>query len=441
MSGLVIAAPSSGSGKTLVTLALLRALKNAGFRVASAKTGPDYIDPAFHTAASGRPCRNLDPWAMRPEILSAALSALKEDADLIVAEGVMGLFDGARDGTGSTADLAAGLGWPVVLVVDVKGQATSAVATVQGFARFRPDIRIAGVIFNRVGGQAHVEMLQAAMAGHLPDIPVLGCLPKRADLFMPERHLGLVQAGENADLATFLEQAADWAAGPIDLTALTGLASGKAPEGGNDAPVAPLGQRIAIARDEAFAFSYQGVLDGWHAAGASLAFFSPLADEAPDGNADAVYLPGGYPELHAGRLAGNSCFLQGLREAASRGAFVFGECGGYMALGVGLIDAEGQRHAMAGLLPLVTSFEKRRLHLGYRKAVSLEETPLGPKGQAWRGHEFHYASILEEGAAKRLFRMRDALDQSETEAGLMVNTVAGSFLHLIDRAHDKDGTE
>ncbi|WP_115937983.1 cobyrinate a,c-diamide synthase [Aestuariispira insulae] len=436
MKGLVIAAPSSGSGKTLVTLALLRALKNRGCRVASAKTGPDYIDPAFHSAASGRPCRNLDPWAMRVQTISHAVHALAEGADLIVAEGVMGLFDGARDGTGSTADLAVMLGWPVVLVVDVKGQAASAAAMVQGFARFRTDLRLSGVIFNRVGGKGHVDILSQAMAEHLPEIPVLGFLPKQADLVMPERHLGLVQAVENADLDHFLEQAAEWAGAAVDLDRLVAIATAADLVPGNEGPLPPLGQRIAVAKDEAFAFTYQEVLDGWRQAGAEISFFSPLADEAPDGHADAIYLPGGYPELHAGCLAGNQNFMNGLQSAAARRAFVFGECGGYMTLGQGLVDAEGQRHEMAGLLPLETSFQKRRLHLGYRKAVSLSDSPLGRTGQYWRGHEFHYASIVEEGAADRLFRMRDALDQSGTEAGLKVNSVAGSFLHLIDRADD-----
>ncbi|WP_259783331.1 cobyrinate a,c-diamide synthase [Aestuariispira ectoiniformans] len=433
--GLIIAAPSSNSGKTLVTLAMLRALHRAGTKIASAKVGPDYIDPAFHSAASARSCLNLDPWAMRPQTIGSHVEALSQDADMILAEGVMGLFDGARDGSGSTADLAALTGWPVVLVVDVKGQSATAAAVVKGLASLRADIRIAGVLFNRVGSPAHTEMLNMAMQAHVPEVPVLGCLPRVAGLVMPERHLGLVQAGENADLNAFLNKAADWVSECVDLSGLTGLASASSVAAtSDDFSIPPLGQHIAMARDDAYAFSYNGVLNGWRRAGAEISFFSPLADEAPAAAADSVYLPGGYPELHAGKLAANTVFMGGLRAAAEKGAFVFGECGGYMTLGQGLEDADGVRHKMAGLLPLETSFKKRRLHLGYRRAISLCDTVLGASGLQLRGHEFHYATVAEEGDAPRLFQVTDAVGGRQENIGLAVGSVAGSFLHLIDRA-------
>lgn len=432
--GLIVAAPSSGSGKTLVTLALLRALRRTGVKVASAKVGPDYIDPAFHAAASGRACLNLDPWAMRASTISGLIADLNDNADLIVAEGVMGLFDGARDDTGSTADLAALTGWPVLLVVDVKGQSTTAAAIVKGMQDLRDDITIAGVIFNRVGSPAHGDMLMAAMRKFLPEMPVIGCLPRAGDLVMPERHLGLVQAGEASDLDAFLERAADWVMTAIDIPSLPQLGRGCTLGEFEGVPMfPPLGQRIAIARDTAFAFCYEGLLRGWRQAGAEISFFSPLADETPDEDADSVYLPGGYPELHAGCLAANRRFLQGLRDRSAKGAFVFGECGGYMTLGRGLVDAGGDRHEMAGLLPLETSFEARRLHLGYRKAISLVDSPLGAKGAVLRGHEFHYATVVEEGTADRLFQVTDALGEKQETIGLSVGNVAGSFLHLIDR--------
>lgn len=433
--GLIIAAPSSNSGKTLVTLALLRALHRVGTKIASAKVGPDYIDPAFHSAASARPCLNLDPWAMRPDTVNRHIQDLSRDAEVILAEGVMGLFDGARDGSGSTADLAALTGWPVVLVVDVKGQSATAAAVVKGLASLRTDIRVAGVLFNRVGSPAHAEMLNMAMQAHVPEVPVLGCLPRVSDLVMPERHLGLVQAGENADLDAFLNKAADWVSECVDLSGLTGLASASSVAAtSDDFSIPPLGQRIAVARDEAYAFSYDGVLNGWRRAGAEVSFFSPLADQAPAAAADSVYLPGGYPELHAGKLAANTVFMRGLQGAAENGAFVFGECGGYMTLGQGLVDADGTRHEMAGLLPLETSFEKRRLHLGYRRAISLCDTVLGASGLQLRGHEFHYATVAEEGDAPRLFQVTDAIGGKQEKIGLAVGRVAGSFLHLIDRA-------
>lgn len=434
--GLIIAAPSTGSGKTVVTLGLLRALRRRGLRVASAKVGPDYIDPAFHAAASGRACRNLDSWAMRPATIAGLVAELSAAADVVVCEGVMGLFDGANvppgQADGSTADLAALTGWPVLLVADVRGMAGSAAALLRGFAGHRGDVRVVGALFNRVGGPAHRDMLLRGAAAALPDLPILGLLPRIAALELPSRHLGLVQAMERPDLDAFLERAADWVDQHVDLPAVAALAgpSGLAGQGG--APLPVLGQRIAVARDAAFAFVYGAVLDGWRQLGAELTFFSPLADEAPDG--DAVYLPGGYPELHAGRLAANRTFLDGLRRAAEGGAAVFGECGGYMVLGRALTDAAGTTHAMAGLLPLVTSFAERRLHLGYRQAVLAADTPLGRPGERLRGHEFHYATIVEEGPGQPLLQAVDAAGRGAGSMGLVHGRVAGSFLHIIDRA-------
>src|SRR5262245_58583510 len=220
--GLIIAAPASGSGKTVVTLAILRALARAGVRVSSFKVGPDYIDPAFHAAATGRPCFNLDPWAMRPATITHLLDCVGDDAGLVLGEGVMGLFDGASDGTGSTADLAAMTGWPVILVVDVRGQAASAAALLRGFAGHRTDVAVVGVIFNRVGGDTHADTLRRAVAPL--GLPVLGCLPSVEQLQLPARHLGLVQAGERADLPAFLEAAADVAEQCLDLGRLRSLA-------------------------------------------------------------------------------------------------------------------------------------------------------------------------------------------------------------------------
>ena len=439
--GLIIAAPASGSGKTVVTLAILRALTRAGIRVNSFKVGPDYIDPAFHAAATGQPCFNLDSWAMRPATLADLLDRLDGDADLILGEGVMGLFDGASDGTGSTADLAAMTGWPVILVVDVRGQAASAAALLRGFASHRTDVAVAGVIFNRVGSEAHAETLRRAVVPL--GLPVLGCLPRAEQLKLPERHLGLVQAGERADLPAFLEAAADIAEQCLDLKQLRSLARvirarGSIGSDHGDAGLPPLGQRIAVARDIAFAFAYPALLERWREGGAELSFFSPLADEAPAADADAVYLPGGYPELHAGRLAANGRFMSALRAAAGRGATVFGECGGYMVLGAGLVDPDGESHAMSALLPLQTSFAERRLHLGYRRARLATDCALGARGAAFRGHEFHYAVIEAEGGGEPLFECDDARGHPLGASGRRAGTVFGSFLHLIDREDETD---
>jgi cobyrinic acid a,c-diamide synthase len=432
--GLLIAAPASGSGKTVVTLALLRAFRRAVIAAQPCKVGPDYIDPAFHAAAAGRPAFNLDPWAMRPATLAALVDRLGRQADLVIGEGVMGLFDGAADGTGSTADLAALTGWPVVLVVDAKGQGASVAALLQGFATHRADVAVAGVIFNRVAGEGHSELLARAAAPL--GIAMLGWLPRSPALALPERHLGLVQAGEHEGLEAFLEAAADLVERRLDLAAIHALARPARLGRGSDAiaGVPPLGQRIAVARDLAFAFAYPALLDSWRAAGATLAFFSPLADEAPVADADAVYLPGGYPELHGGRLAGNRRFHAGLTAAAGRGAAILGECGGYMMLGSGLVDAAGARHAMAGLLPLESSFAAPALRLGYRRARLLADGVLGAAGQEFTGHEFHYATIAAEGSGAALFGCRDARGRDLGAAGRQQGRVGGSFIHLIDRA-------
>ncbi|MCB8838646.1 cobyrinate a,c-diamide synthase [Aurantimonas sp. VKM B-3413] len=431
MTGLLIAAPSSGAGKTTVTLALLRALGRSGVAVRSAKAGPDYIDPAFHAAASGSPCVNLDPWAMRPELLAGLAAEARAQAQAFVVEAMMGLFDGAADGSGSAADLAAMLGLSVVLVVDCAKQSHSVAALVRGFATHRPDVPLAGLILNRVGSERHAGLLKDALAPL--GIPVLAILPRRAELVLPERHLGLVQAGEHNDLDAFLERAADWLADGADLAALARLAEGRDGQGGaaslSDMPLPPLGQRIAMARDEAFAFAYPHLVEGWRRRGAEISVFSPLADEAPPEGVDAVYLPGGYPELHGGKIAAAGRFKAGMHAAAMRGAAVYGECGGYMVLGETLADAEGETHAMLGLLPLRTSFEKRRLHLGYRRLETLAETPFPRR---LRAHEFHYASILREGPGEPLFRATDARGADLGTFGLVNGRVCGSFLHVID---------
>jgi cobyrinic acid a,c-diamide synthase len=447
----MIAAPASGSGKTVVTLGLLRHLRDRGMAVASAKSGPDYIDPAFHAAASGRPCVNLDAWAMRPETLDALAARQAEGADLLVVEAAMGLFDGAPGpgsvGDGSAADLAARFGWPVVLVLDAGGQGFSAAAVLAGFKGFRDDVRIAGVIFNRVGSARHEAMLRRA-ADHAA-LPVLGLVPRLPALALPSRHLGLVQAGEHAALEAFLAAAGEAVGTAVDVEALLRVGwvreqrtqqdgcGGEmlgSPERTQPTGLPPLGQRIAVAQDTAFAFAYPHLLAAWRDAGAEILPFSPLADEAPDAFADAVYLPGGYPELHAGRLAASRRFLDGLRAAAGQGRTIYGECGGYMVLGAGLTDADGRRHAMAGLLPVETSFAERRLHLGYRRAALIAVTSLGAAGTVWRGHEFHYASIRTEGPGEALFEAWDAEGAPLGSLGRCAGSVFGSFFHLVDRA-------
>jgi cobyrinic acid a,c-diamide synthase len=431
MKGLIIAAPASGSGKTTVTLGLLRALRDLSIEIAPAKAGPDYIDPAYHTVASGVPCVNLDPWAMRPDLISALASRHTEGGKMLVVEGMMGLFDGAMDGRGSAADLATYLSLPVILVLDCARQSHSIAALVSGFRDFRRNLFIAGLILNRVGSARHEAMLRAALEP--VGIPILGSLPRDERLQLPERHLGLVQAGEHLDVDNFIAHAASVIGERIDLKRIQQVAGryGSSESMANVARIPPLGQRIAVARDNAFAFSYFHLLDGWRRRGAEISFFSPLADEAPIESSDAIYLPGGYPELHAGRLAEAANFAAGVKRAAARGALVYGECGGYMVLGESIEDADGDKYGMLRLLPVETSFAKRKLHLGYRRIEPLAASPFQSSLTA---HEFHYASIVREGNAARLFRVRDALGEDLGEAGIRVGSVCGSYMHLVDLA-------
>ena len=429
--GLLVSAPSSGTGTTTVMLGLLRAFAEDGLTVQPFKSGPDYIDPAFHRAAAGRASFNLDSWAMGPGLWSA-IAAQAEGADIVVAEGSMGLYDGVAkpgaQGQGSSAETAIRMGWPVILVIDVSGQAQSAAATALGFASYG-EIRLAGVILNRVASPRHDRLARLGM--ERAGIPVLGSLPRRGDLTLPERHLGLIQAVEHPDLDTAIAGYAAFLREHVDLAAIRAAAAAAPVPAGGSLPCPPA-QRIALAQDAAFSFTYPHILEGWRAAGAEIVPFSPLADQAPDPQADLVWLPGGYPELHGGTLAAADAFRAGLRKHAETRA-VHGECGGYMALGEALIDKDGTRHRMAGLLGLVTSYEKRKFHLGYRLATLQAPMPGFGAGTALRGHEFHYSTILDEPDAP-LADVVDADGNPVPETGSRRGNVTGTFFHLIAEA-------
>ena len=494
--GLIVAAPRSGGGKTTVTLGLLAAFRAAGVVVQPFKCGPDYIDPAFHGAAAGRASYNLDSWAMRRETVTGLIAGQAVGAELVIAEGVMGLFDGVSTpgafGTGATADIAKLTGWPVVLVLDVSGQAQTAAAVVAGCVQLLEGSRIAGVILNRVGSERHRRLVQPAIEAL--GVPVLGALPRNEAIVLPERHLGLVQAEETAKLAERLQSLGDFIREHIDIATLRDVARTPArhtnprhPGEGRDlrqiaaigllaSPVQlPLvvgpglrrddgvgipppgrkialardaalwawhrtscgrpGRKIALARDAAFSFIYPHLLLAWQAAGADILPFSPLADEPPAAEADAIWLPGGYPELHASRLAAATRFKDGLADAVRRDVPVHGECGGFMVLGEGLIDAAGERHAMAGLIPLVTSFADRKLHLGYRLATLAIAGPLGTSGQVIRGHEFHYAATMSLSGAP-FAHITDAEGNPTPERGARLRSASGSFFHFVDIASD-----
>ena len=431
MNGFLLAAPRSGGGKTTVALGLMRAFRDRGARVVAVKNGPDYIDSAFHGVATGRPSFNLDSWAMDDALIAGLAATAADDAELLIAEGSMGLFDGAPGDSarnGSSAGLARKLGLPVVLILDVSGQAQTAAAVALGCATYDPDVKIAGVILNKVGGERHVRL--AASALETVGLPLFGALPRDPKIVLPERHLGLVQAADTSDLEAKLDALAAFVSAHVDLDVLRATARPLRAAPMRADALNPPGQRIAVARDAAFSFLYPHLLLGWRRAGAEISFFSPLRDEAPPHDADFCWLPGGYPELHAGRLANAHHFLGGLREFAGSSP-VHGECGGYMALGEFLTDADGVRHPMAGLLSVSTSFAKRKMTLGYRRATLAADGALGLRGKILLGHEFHHATVETLGGDPAFALACDAHGGEAKPVGSRRGRVTGSFFHVI----------
>jgi cobyrinic acid a,c-diamide synthase len=435
-NGLVIAAPRSGSGKTTVTLGILAALRARGIAVAPAKTGPDYIDRTILERAAGAEAINLDPWAMSSARLRQLAADHAAGADLLLVEGVMGLFDGAADGRGSTGDLAATLDLPVILVVDAERQSQSIAALVHGFSTWRANVRVAAVILNRAASTRHELMLRAALS-ELP-VPLLGVLPRRDTLSLPSRHLGLTLPEDVAQFDEVVSATAEAVTDFIDLNLLLGLSAplpsplvGEGARRADEGGLRPLAQHTAIARDAAFAFIYPHWLKSWQNAGATLSFFSPLADETPDPSVGAVFLPGGYPELHAGPLSTRQKFMDSLGELSRSGAVLYGECGGFMVLGESLTDKDGVTHRMAGLLPHETRIDRPKRVLGYRH---LTHTGALPWPKSLTGHEFHYSSARQIRSGTPLFAATDALGETLPPMGLVHGNVMGSYAHVIDIA-------
>jgi cobyrinic acid a,c-diamide synthase len=428
--GLIIAATHSGAGKTSTTTGIIAALRRRGLGVQPFKCGPDYIDPGFLSTAAGRPCFNLDGFAMNASEMAGTI-ALAGSHDLAIAEGVMGLFDAGpamgKTGAGSTADIAAATGWPVILVIDAAKMAQTAGAIALGCATFRPDVRVAGVILNRVASDRHRALAEIGLSQ--AGIPLFGSLPARKDGHLPSRHLGLVQSDEMPNLSAIIDGLADSIIEGVDLDALIAVARPTIFQRQQPLRLVPPGGRIALARDDAFSFIYPHMVAGWRAAGATILPFSPLADEAPDDSADVVWLPGGYPELHAARLASATNFHRGMH-AFSRTRPIHGECGGYMTLGASIMTSDGVRHAMLGLLGLETSFSPRRMRLGYRRATLLAPMPGLAAGTKLTGHEFHYAGITHQ-PDEPLADISDAAGATMPETGSRRGNVTGSFFHLI----------
>ena len=430
--GIIISAPTSGAGKTTITLGILRALRNKGLKVSAAKIGPDYIDSKFHEQAGSGKCVNLDTWGMNKPQLQYLASETSKDSDIFVIEGVMGLFDGAlqsgESGNGSTASAALELGIPIILVIDASSQAQSVAALASGFLNHDKQLNFAGVILNRVSSERHGKLLESALSDS--GIKVLGTIPSDNDLNLPSRHLGLVQAEEIDALEQFIHKASKSISSNVDLSAIKEASKSSISSSTEANFLKPLGQHIAVARDLAFNFAYTHILENWMRLGAKLSYFSPLANEAPDNSCDAIYLSGGYPELFAERLSKNTTFLDSLRIAGASGKVIYGECGGFMVLGQTLTDASGTSFAMSGLLDLKTTFENPKLSLGYRLGELITDCPLGEKGQLFRSHEFHYSRIIHE-SGENLFSVHDASGESKGGLGIIKGSVIGSFLHII----------
>jgi cobyrinic acid a,c-diamide synthase len=422
LSAIVVAGTHSGVGKTSVTLGLIGAFRRRGLTVQPFKVGPDFIDPLHHQHASGSPARNLDGWMLDPETNLERFARATADADAAVIEGVMGLFDGSdgKSDRGSTAEMAKLLGLPVLLVIDASAMARSAAALIHGYTSFDPDLRVAGVILNNVGGETHAGMIRDAVAGA---VPILGALPRAKDLVVPERHLGLHLPHEAR--ADYVDQLATLIEEHIDLDALlanSAIERRTAPAAA--APSPPPRIRLGLARDEAFCFYYTDNLELLEQAGAELVPFSPIDEPLPE-NVDGIYLGGGYPELHADKLAANTSTREAIREFASAGGPIYAECGGLMYL-ADTLELDGQTHPMCGVLPFSTTMPAP-LAIGYIE-VTTTGGPFG-SGQTARGHLFHHSAITGEPATDRCYQLKDSRGE-ETQEGYRIHNVLASYAHL-----------
>ena len=433
-SAVVIAGVRSGVGKTTIASGIMGALARRGLRVQPFKAGPDYIDPTYHSIACGVPSRNLDTWLLPHPVVSESFHRAAGAADIAVVEGVMGVFDGhsSLDEEGSTAELAKLLDAPVILIADAGKVARSVAAEVLGYQRFDPELRIAGVILNGVGSERHLEFCQPQVEA-TTGLPVVGWLPRRGDLVQPERHLGLIPTVEGTVVDRWYEALNAQIEETVDLEAIVRIAGRAGGPAGASAQAFPdtvqtVRAAIAVAQDRAFSFYYQDSLDLLSAWGAEVVPFSPLDDDALPEGVGGVYLGGGFPEMFASELAQNEGMLRSIRGAVQRGMPVYGECGGLMYLGESLSDLEGRQFEMVGAIPVVSTMEGRRLHLGYREVEACAAGPLLRAGEQVRGHEFHWSALQEppgeESAAYRV------VNQSGRPEGFRQGSVWASYVHI-----------
>ncbi len=448
--GFLVGGTHSGCGKTTIALALLAALRARGLSVQPFKVGPDFIDPGLHATIAGKQSRNLDGWMLGRGWNEVLFRRLVQESDVGLIEGVMGLYDGyeGRTESGSSSEMAKWLDVPVVLVVDARSMARSVAALIYGFTQFDPALRFAGVIFNRIGGDAHLEYLKEAIGSACPGVAVLGGVPVEDQVRIPERHLGLVTADEMSLDAGWQERLAELAEKRLNIDLLLEKTSlfetyrqnsnilkdppSHQMEGGRIIPH-PGRPEIAVARDAAFCFYYPDNLELLEQAGAQLRFFSPLSGETLPEECSGVYLGGGYPELFAGQISGNDGFLRSLRERAAQNMPIYAECGGLMTLGLFIDTIEGQRYPMAGILPFGTKMLNRRKALGYTEVVLRRQCLLGAPGSVIRGHEFHYSEIVEQGQNTQIefaYDLRKRKHEAARPEGYLKGSVLASYIHL-----------
>jgi cobyrinic acid a,c-diamide synthase len=429
---LVIAGTHSGVGKTSVVLGLMGALRGRGVHVQGFKVGPDFIDPMYHRQVTGAPSYNLDSWLMGRDGVRRAFAKVAPSQGVSIIEGVMGMFDGRSNGPeGSTAEVARLLRAPVVLVIDVGGMSRSAAAIVQGYARFERGARIVGVLLNQVGGMRHYQLVKAAIEDEA-GVAVWGYLPWDRTLVLPERHLGLVPVEEAAAFQQVCAQLGETAARYMDLDPLLAAAQAALPLEVPDeerADVRGPRARIGVARDAAFNFYYEANLLWLRRCGAELIEFSPLADPALPPDLDGLYLGGGFPEVFAKRLSENRPFLDSLHRVHRAQMPIYAECGGLMYLVEAIQDQSGTGYPMAGVLPGTCRLTDRLQNFGYKEAVSLRDSLLGPAGLRTRGHEFHYSRWEGRPEGKSLYRTRSS-HGDEADEGYGEGHLAASYVHL-----------
>ncbi len=436
MKAVLIAGTTSGVGKTTIATGLMGVLRRQGYRVQPFKAGPDYIDPSYHTRATGEVCRNLDTWLLSRDAVLELFARAVAGKDIAVVEGVMGLYDGrsSMSDEGSTAELAKLLGLPVILVVDSRKGARSLAAMVTGYQAFDRKLEIGGVILNGIGSDGHLKLCREAIE-HYTSVPVLGYLPRRDYLSLPERHLGLIPTVENPATDEFLQRLVAECEATFNVPEVLRLSEqAVVPESRaelfpstNQAPVTT----IAVARDKAFSFYYQDSLDLIEAWGAALAFFSPASDASLPGGTSGLYFGGGFPELYAKELAANSSLRAAIKSAARDGMPVYAECGGLMYLGESLTDLQGKEHLMAGVLPVQSRIDTPHLNLGYRTVRALSDGPLLRRGETVRGHEFHWSVLSGNNSGMNAYEVVS----SPRREGFHVGNTVASYIHLHLASH------